>query len=76
MKENIEIKGIRDSDIKNFLSKYNLLNDFANSRIVCKCCNEIVTMENLGGFLIENGKLIVLCDLSECLDYGVKNYGC
>lgn len=76
MKEKIEINGIRDSDINKFLSKYDLLDDFVSGKIGCNCCGEIITMENLGGFLVKNEKLIVLCNISECLDYGVKKYEC
>ena len=75
MKENIEINGIRDSDILDFLERFNLLETFNNGQLKCNCCGEVITMKNIGGFFIQNSKLFAFCDQVECLDYGVLNYG-
>ncbi len=76
MKEEIELNAIRDSDIDSFLSKYDLLEKYISGQIHCVCCDEVITKNNLGGFFIKDGQVLMFCNLTECLDSAVNNHGC
>ena len=72
MVEKVEINGIKDSDVESFLIQFNSLQNFKAGKITCKWCKKIITMENLGGFLIKDKNLIIFCNSSECIDLGIK----
>jgi len=74
MQNYLNINGIKDSDIKEFINKYSDLISFENGTIKCKCCDEVVSMKNLGGFIVDKKKLLFFCNSNECLNYAVENY--
>ncbi len=76
MRENIEIKGIRDSDIDAFLEKFGELENFIQGKIKCNCCAEPISMANLGGFIIKNNRLVIFCNHTDCLEYGDNSNEC
>lgn len=75
MSEKIEVNGIKDSDVKALLEKFNILLEFNEGKIHCGSCGDVVTYENLGGFIIHNKQLLIFCNLPDCIDYSVSKYG-
>ena len=76
MKEKIEINGIRDSEIDSLLEKFSLKEQFDSGQLKCECCDNLLTKENLGGFILKNKKLLVVCNLTECIEFLTRQHGC
>ena len=64
-KETIEL--IFESDLKKFLERFNLLDEFLNKKVKCVYCGKSVSFSNLGLILIREGKPMFICDNPECL---------
>jgi len=61
----ITINAVYEKDLKNFMKKLNLWNDFKNKKLKCGFCGNIVTIENLLGFKLINNEPKAICD--QCL---------
>ena len=68
MPEKITLNAIKDSDLKKVLEEYSIFKRIIDKEILCKCCNDVISLENFGAIHVKNGKLIIFCNNIECLD--------
>ena len=54
-KETFEINAIHEDDMPKFMKKLGLWEDYQKGELKC-LCGEIITEENLAGFIPKNGK--------------------
>jgi len=74
MSDRIELPSIRDRDLRPILQHFGLIESLEEGALHCAFCGGLITWDNLGAILIEQGKLVLLCDLSECLDTANKEH--
>ena len=61
-KETFEINAIHEDDMPKFMKKLGLWEDYQKGELKC-LCGEIVTDDNLTGFIPKNGKPYALCSI-------------
>ena len=49
------------------LKKLNLLEKLENGQVRCIVCNKTITLENFGGVLKKENRILIVCDDLECL---------
>jgi len=65
--ERKEVNAVLYDDIIEFFQKVNLYDEFINKKIICECCKQPITKENLA--LIKfNERYLFICDNLECID--------
>lgn len=64
------------SDLEQFLKNIKKYNDFKEGKILCKFCNEPITLDNICAILLRKDNFIFLCNKEFCytnyLKYNVK----
>ena len=68
----VNIPAIHDKDLKNILSAYGLYDDLINKNLNCFNCNEVIDIENLTGFVVEDDSLNVICNNPDCLAHATS----
>jgi len=62
-----ELDFIYDEDLMPVLEKLGVKTNFTEGNIKCLFCNEVITLENLYSFFIDEGKLKMICDKEDCI---------
>jgi len=73
VRQQIELPCIRDKDLRKILETRNIASNIDNNELLCESCSEIITWDNIGAILVKEGKLVVCCDLIDCLENLSKN---
>lgn len=73
MVQDVEVPSIRDRDLRNVLRHFGLEDALDRSEIECASCSRDITWENLGAMRVEQGKIILYCDFSECLESAARS---
>lgn len=66
-KDKEKIKAIHDDKLIELLKNLGLYEDLINSKIKCKFCKEIVTLDNLSAIIPDSGNIGLSCDKPQCL---------
>jgi len=54
------------SDLEQFLKNIKKYNDFKEGKILCKFCNEPITLDNICAILLRKDDFIFLCNKESC----------
>ena len=68
MREKIELSAVRHRDMRNVLNEYGLSQKIDNGELICPSCLEILTWDNLGGFIVIGRRPKLFCSLTECME--------
>ncbi|MBM4400603.1 MAG: hypothetical protein FJ045_01490 [Crenarchaeota archaeon] len=68
MRRRIEIPAARRTDLENILKTFGIPPGLDDDSVHCCQCNESITWDNLGGMFIQNNKLILFCNLTDCVE--------
>ncbi len=60
------IEVLHENDLPNLLVEFEMIKDFQNQNILCKFCNEPITLENIYGIYINKETLEFLCNKDLC----------
>lgn len=60
------IEVLHEKDLPTLLEEYEKIKDFHNQKIMCKFCDETITLENLYGLYINKDTLEFLCNKDLC----------
>lgn len=74
----VKISAVLDTDIENLLKETKQYEDFINGVLKCKCCGNVLTIENIGIIVPDNStgvlRLEFYCDNVLCLQkYNIEN---
>ena len=64
--EREKIYAVHDNDIENYLNELGLLEKVVNNECYCAFCGCSIDLENLGAIVPYEGKIIIICEKSEC----------
>ena len=67
-KERDTIEAIHKEDLKELLLNFELFDEFQQSKIKCKYCNEIINTNNICAIIINEGNLDFICIDDDCFD--------
>jgi hypothetical protein len=68
MKEKLEIPAIHDKEFITILTDLGLYESIISKKANCINCNELLTIENIGGIKVIENSPKLICDNSECLE--------
>lgn len=68
MRHKIEIPAMIDRDLLTVLEEHGMASKLEYGEITCVCCDEPVTWENLGGFIVLRGRLALFCSAIDCIE--------
>lgn len=57
---------IHEKDIKEFLIRNNLYDDFLKMRILCKYCKNPILLDNLCAIILSKEKIEFVCNKEQC----------
>ena len=63
----ISVTAVHQNELEPVLHRLGVYDEVVAGRAKCHFCNVSVTMENIGGLLSLNGKIVLVCDKPECL---------
>jgi len=72
MREKVEVSAVKDRDVRNILDHFGLSEKMDKGELTCESCSRTLTWENLGSLLVKEGSLLLLCNLSECIEEAAK----
>lgn len=61
------IKSIHDSDLEDVLKKVNIWEDVNASKVKCRFCDKVITLDNLYAFFAQGQKICVVCNEPTCV---------
>jgi len=67
-KEKVKVNLLFEEGLKDFLEKYNLLQQFEDKKIFCKNCGKIITTDNLGFVEVMKNEVFFICDDVNCAE--------
>ena len=65
-KKMASLKTVLDDELTDFLSSIGVLGDIEASRLRCKFCERIVTLENFHAVFPDSGNISAVCSNPEC----------
>jgi len=74
MKDRMEIRASNRKDLQNILAEFGMEEEIEKGKMTCRYCAEPITWENLGGYIIENTRPVLFCDLLECLEMAKEDH--
>lgn len=72
MREKVEIPAVRDRDLRDILDCFGLAEKMDRGELICFSCSQALTWDNLGALLVNGEQLIPFCNLSECIEEGLR----
>ena len=72
MTETVQVTAVRDRDLEAILGRFGLVEKMNDGLLDCESCTRVLTWENLGAMLVKKKKLVLYCDLSECIECAAK----
>jgi len=57
---------LHEKDLKQFLINFNLYDDFQEKKILCKYCENPVSLDNICAIILIKGKIDFVCDKEQC----------
>jgi hypothetical protein len=72
MSPKIEIPAIRDADLRTILRSFEYTSDLDNASLPCEFCSRPMGWEDIGALLVTGGRVVVYCDLSDCIEEATK----
>jgi len=68
MRQKIEIPAMIDRDLRTLLEEYGMASKVDYGEITCFCCDEPLTWDNLGGFIVHREGLALFCSALDCIE--------
>jgi hypothetical protein len=68
MRPKLDILAMRERDIRLLLEQEGMAEALDAGELICSACSEPLTWETLGGFVIEEGKPVPFCNMSDCIE--------
>ncbi len=66
-KEEGVLKVVHQDKLKTFLKNLEMLDEIVDSKVKCKFCKTIITLDNINGIFPENNTIKISCDKPECV---------
>lgn len=67
-RQQLEVPCIRDKDLRKILEGKNIASKIDNGELLCESCSDIITFDNIGAILVNEGTLVICCNLDECFE--------
>jgi hypothetical protein len=67
VRRRIHVTAISYEDVAGLLRRLELYDDVVKGKITCHICGKEVMLENIGGILAVNGKIVLICDKPDCI---------
>jgi len=67
VKRRIPVTAISTDEVVGLLHKLNLYDDVVSGKAKCFICGRKITLDNIGGILMVNGKPVLVCDRPSCI---------
>jgi hypothetical protein len=64
----LELPVARDRDLKVILQDFGMLELLETGELVCVHCQSQLSWTNLGALVVHEGKVVLFCDLSDCIE--------
>ena len=60
------IRAVYEKDLDEFLENAGLLEDFQKGNLKCAICGDIINIENISRFVIQDGNILLVCIQPSC----------
>ncbi len=67
VKRRIPVTAISTDEVAGLLRKLNLYDDVVSGKAKCFICGRKITLDNIGGILMVDGKPVLVCDKPSCI---------
>lgn len=61
------LKAVHDDDLESLLSSLGYFERVSHGECQCAFCGTVITLENLGAIVPQNGEIVFSCDSTGCL---------
>ena len=68
MRQKIDLPAILEKDLRILLGRLGISAEIEAGTIYCPTCCRPITWDTLGGFIVRDGKPVLFCDASDCLE--------
>ncbi len=68
----VPVTAIHIDDLEGVLKRLRVHEEVLKGRAKCYFCGTRLSLDNIGGFLMVNGKLALVCDRPDCLAKAAK----
>jgi len=67
VRRRIPVTAISTDEVAGLLRKLNLYDDVVSGKAKCFICGRKITLDNIGGVLMVDGKPVLVCDKPSCI---------
>ena len=68
MREKVILPAVHDKDLIKLLEEFGLREKLERNQLKCKSCGRKLTFENLGGLIVKQDGILLLCNYMECIE--------
>ena len=73
MRKKLRLPAMRESDLRHLLKSHDMTEAIDRAEIECMCCGNPLTWDDIGGIIVKEGALKLVCVTTDCIENAQKD---